>query len=84
MNDPKAIQNLLIINIGETDHFPLPAPEAIIQRCSVKKVFLEISQSSQENTCPRVSFLDLDYTPSFCRVKFNSFNLYKKVANNLI
>ena len=81
MNDPKAIQNLLIINIGETDHFPLPAPEAIIQRCSVKKVFLE---SSQENTCPRVSFLDLDYTPSFCRVKFNSFNLYKKVANNLI
>ena len=30
--------------------------EAIIQRCSVKKVFLEISQNSQENTCARVSF----------------------------
>ena len=27
------------------------------QRCSVKKVFLEISQNSQENTCARVSFL---------------------------
>ena len=27
------------------------------QRCSVKKVFLEISQNSQENTCVRVSFL---------------------------
>ena len=27
------------------------------QRCSIKKVFLEISQSSQENTCARVSFL---------------------------
>ena len=26
-------------------------------RCSVKKVFLEISQNSQENTCARVSFL---------------------------
>ena len=26
------------------------------QRCSVKKVFLEISQNSQENTCIRVSF----------------------------
>ena len=26
-------------------------------RCSVKKVFLEISQKSQENTCSRVSFL---------------------------
>ena len=26
-------------------------------RCSVKKVFLEISQNSQENTCARVSLL---------------------------
>ena len=25
--------------------------------CSVKKVFLEILQNSQENTCARVSFL---------------------------
>ena len=25
--------------------------------CSVKKVFSEISQNSQENTCPRASFL---------------------------
>ena len=31
--------------------------EAVFQRCSVKKVFLEISQNSQENTCVRVSFL---------------------------
>ena len=31
--------------------------EAVFQRCSVKKVFLEISQNSQENTCARVSFL---------------------------
>ena len=31
--------------------------EAVIQRCYVKKVFLEISQTSQENTCARVSFL---------------------------
>ena len=29
----------------------------VIQRCSVKKRFLEISQNSQENTCTRVSFL---------------------------
>ena len=27
------------------------------QMCSVKKVFLEISQNSQEKTCARVSFL---------------------------
>ena len=31
--------------------------EAVAQGCSVKKVFLEISQNSQENTCARVSFL---------------------------
>ena len=31
--------------------------EAVAQRCPVKKVFLEISQNSQENTCARVSFL---------------------------
>ena len=31
--------------------------EAVVERCSVKKVFLEISQNSQENTCARVSFL---------------------------
>ena len=31
--------------------------EAVAQRCSVKKVLLEISQNSQENTCARVSFL---------------------------
>ena len=30
--------------------------EAVAQICSVKKVFLEISQNSQENTCVRVSF----------------------------
>ena len=31
--------------------------DAVAQRCSVKKVFLEISQNSQENACARVSFL---------------------------
>ena len=31
--------------------------EAVVQRCSVKKMFLKISQNSQENTCVRVSFL---------------------------
>ena len=31
--------------------------EAVVRRCSVKMVLLEISQNSQENTCARVSFL---------------------------
>ena len=30
--------------------------EPVVRKCSVKKVFLEISQNSQENTCARVSF----------------------------
>ena len=29
--------------------------EAVARRCSVKKVFLKISQNSQERTCARVS-----------------------------
>ena len=31
---------------------------AVIQRCSVKKVFLEILQNLQQNTCARVSFFN--------------------------
>ena len=31
--------------------------EAVAQKCSVKMMFLEISQNSQENTCTRASFL---------------------------
>ena len=31
--------------------------EAVVQRCSVKKMFLKISQNSQENACARASFL---------------------------
>ena len=31
--------------------------ESVAQMCSVKKVFLEISQDWQENTCARVYFL---------------------------
>ena len=31
--------------------------KAVVQTCSVKEVFLEISQNSQENICARVSIL---------------------------
>ena len=37
--------------------FDCGLPEAAVRRCSVKRVFLEISQNPQENTCARVSFL---------------------------
>ena len=31
--------------------------EEVIGKCSIQKMFLEISRHSQENTCARVSFL---------------------------
>ena len=31
--------------------------EVVVRRCSIKKVFLEISQNSQENSCARNYFL---------------------------
>ena len=34
----------------------LPPAEAIFRRCSVKKVFLEMSQNLQENNCARDVF----------------------------
>ena len=42
--------------------------EAVVQRCSVKTVVLEISQNSQENTCTTVSSL----------IKLHSWNFIKK------
>ena len=32
-------------------------PEAVVRRCSVKKVFLKKSQNLKENTYARISFL---------------------------
>ena len=37
-------------------YFSIQHSEAVVQMCSVKKVFLEIAQNSPENTCARVSF----------------------------
>ena len=36
---------------------PIATPEVVVWMCFVEKVFLEISQNSQENTCARISFL---------------------------
>ena len=39
------------------------------QRCSVKKVFLEISQNPQESTCARVSFLIKTQVRNFIKIE---------------
>ena len=41
------MKNILITDIRR---------EAVVQRCSVKKAFLEILQNSQENTCAESLF----------------------------
>ena len=46
------------------------AKQAVFQRCSVKKVFLENSQNSQENTCARVSIS--------LKLQASSLQLYQK------
>ena len=43
-------------NLSKSETY-LENSEAVARRCSVKKVFLKISESSLESTCARVSFL---------------------------
>ena len=57
--------------------------EKVFRMCSVKKVFLEILQNSQENTCARVSFLICNFIKKetlaqvfsceFCEISKNTF-----------
>ena len=51
--------------------------EAVVQRCSAKKVFLEVSQNIQEITCARVSFLKETLAQVFfcecCEISINTF-----------
>ena len=66
MIDKNDSMGLLIYNVHEISQqyrqklkFMLGrSQEAVVRRCSVKKVFLEISQNSQENTCGRVFFFN--------------------------
>ena len=49
----------------------------VVRRCSVTKVFLEISQNSQENICARNSFLIKSlaqmFSCEFCETSINTF-----------
>ena len=42
--------------IGRIPHSMVLIAEAVVQKYSAKKVFLKISQNSQEKTCLRASF----------------------------
>ena len=55
----KVLQTNILVRIYYYHSFTLMTSlmkEAVVRRCSVKKVFLQVSQNSQENTCARVSF----------------------------
>ena len=43
--------------------FYVEIAEAVVWRCSVKKVFLEISQNSEENTCSRATLQQSNFAP---------------------
>ena len=60
------MRNLLVKSLTHTrtilqshrnQSIDLDTAEAVVRRCSIKKVFLKISQNSQEDTCARISFL---------------------------
>ena len=59
-------------------YFSIQHAEAVVQMCSVKKVFFEISQNSQENTCTRDSFLIKSlaqmFSCEFCGISNNTFS----------
>ena len=54
LNTPLGLFSYTVYVLLEFQH---DHSEAVVRRCSVKKVFLEISQNSQENACFRDSFL---------------------------
>ena len=45
------------LHSAEAYSVPFQTSEAVVWRCSVEKVFLEISQNSHKKACARVSFL---------------------------
>ena len=48
--------------------------EAVVQSCSVKKTFLEISKNSQENTLLKKRLWYRCFSVKFCEVSKNTFS----------
>ena len=53
-----ALSIRVILRVTVYYYYVTYTSEAVVRRCSVENVFLEISQNSLENTCARVSFLN--------------------------
>ena len=78
-----AIQKCSLIYVVLKSRHILEKSEAVVQSCFVKKVFLEVSQNSQKNTCARVSFfcnftkketLAQVFSCELCEISENTFS----------
>ena len=80
MKDLRSIYLARLISENSSNTFS----EAVVQRCSVKKVFLEISLDSQENSCARASILETlaqVFSCEFCEISKNNLS-YRTPLNN--
>ena len=62
-------KNKLTISPSASTLYTVTCSEAVVQMCSVKQVFLEISQSSQENTCASLFFKSMSEKLYFCETE---------------
>ena len=59
-------------------HLLIFTSETDVRRCSVKKVFLEISQNPQENACATCNFIKKEalaqvFSREYCEISKNTF-----------
>ena len=54
-----------------SNKFCMASPEAVVQRCSVKKLLLKFAQHSQENTCVGAPIQMFSY--EFCKIFKNTY-----------
>ena len=54
-------------------------PEAVVRKCSVKRVFLNISEKSEENNCAGVSF-STKLRAGYCRKEIAADELFYKIC----
>ena len=59
-------------------HLLIFTSETVVRRCSVKKVFLEISQNPQENACATCNFIIKEalaqvFSREYCEISKNTF-----------
>ena len=65
------------ISLLQLDHI---LRDAVTQRCSVKKVLLQILQNSHENTCARVSFSKKASDLQLCFIRNSGTGVFLRIC----